>query len=194
MTLNDPTVLQQGVGALVVLEVDALARVPDYVACSRILLWSLAHELGQVLDIVRCHCGDSLSKTGTESGHDEPTSFGIRQVHCHTPRYANLIKSKIGIAGNDRSCGKVHSLAHQVSPQAALLALQSCPDSLNWPSALLHALGDTSNIIVHIRRNVVLQQLLKLGDDVCRSALLFGTTDIARGLDYVRKLVCQVVL
>src|SRR5258706_1802621 len=194
MTLNDPTVLQQGVGALIVVEVDALARVWDHVPRSRILLWSLAHELGQVLDVVRCHCGASLSKTGTESGHDEPTSFGVRQVHCHTPRYPNLIKSKIGIASNDCPCGKVYPLAHQVPSQAALLALQSCPDRLNWTSALLHALGNTSNIVVHIRRNVVLQQLLKLGDDVRRSALLFGTTDIARGLDYVRKLVCQIVL
>jgi hypothetical protein len=56
VALDDPAILQERVGALVVPEVDTFASVADDVAGARVLVGAVAYELLEVGDVVRSDC------------------------------------------------------------------------------------------------------------------------------------------
>jgi hypothetical protein len=52
MALYNPSVLEQGVCPLVILEVDTLTGVPDDIASTGIFLRSSSHEFGKPLNVI----------------------------------------------------------------------------------------------------------------------------------------------
>ena len=176
VALDDPPVLEERVGALVVPQVDPVARVADDVPRAGVLVRSVPDQFLEVLDVVR---RDALR---------------VGQSPRDRERDADLVERQVGVTGDDSSGGKVDALAHQVAAQPPLFALESRPDRLDGSSRFLQRLRLTGQVVVHVGRNVPLEELLKLVDDVRGRAFLFKLAERRVGANDLGELVRQVVL
>lgn len=167
MSFHNPAVLQERVCPFVVSQVYPVSRVSRDKSGAWVFVRTVSHKLLKVGDVV---WGDS---------------FGIGQVSRYTVRYADLVEIQIGVTGNDGTSGEIDTLAHQISSQSSFFTLESRSDRLDRPSTLLQRLGLTRQIVVHVGRDVVLEESFELVDDVSRCTFLLETPHILISLDDV---------
>ena len=176
MALHDPAGLQSDLAAPVVLEINALARVTDHIASAGVFGRPIADQFRQVRSVKRRH------------------PLGVCEVASNTARHADLVELQVRVARNHGTCREVHTLAHQVATQAALLALEACADRLDRAARRLQRLRQACNVVVHVRRHMVLQQVRKVVENVRRRTLLLHPGEVRTGADDVGQLVGEVVL
>jgi len=122
------------------------------------------------------------------------TSLRVCKSHRDTLRHADLVELEVRVSCDDRPRAEVDTLAHQVTAQPPFLALKPSSDRLDRAPALLQRLRDACNVVVHVGRDVELQQLLEVGDDVRGCAFLLRPPHVRARLEDVAQLIRQVVL
>src|SRR3569833_88891 len=123
-------------------KIDAGAVGSDNILGTRVLVGSILHELMQPADVVR---SDGLR---------------VRQGTGDAPGNTAFVQRDVGVAGDDGTGGAIDSLAHQVAAKTTLLALEARANGLHGPAALLQRPRDRRYVVVHVRGDVILQQLL----------------------------------
>ena len=84
------------------------------------------------------------------------TTLGVGQVHGYALRNANLIELQIWVTSDDSTGREVDTLPHQVPTETTFFALQTGTNGLHRATRLLQRLWNTSNVVVHVRRDVEL--------------------------------------
>jgi hypothetical protein len=122
------------------------------------------------------------------------TSLGVRQSHGDTFGHTDLIQLQIGITSDDRTRRKVDSLPHEITSQSPFLALQPRPDRFDRSPGLLHVLRDTRDLVVHVRRDVELEQGELFLDDRRWDTLILHPPHVSTHLEDLSELVGQIIL
>uniref|UniRef100_A0A2P2KW25 Uncharacterized protein MANES_01G151000 n=1 Tax=Rhizophora mucronata TaxID=61149 RepID=A0A2P2KW25_RHIMU len=164
---------------LQVAKVKSLSIISNDIFCpsfSRWRMWSILNKLLQPFNVVWSH------------------SFWIREIQSNTPWYSKLINVNDWIRCNNCPCREVHTLSHQVAPNSAFLGLKPTAYGFDRPSRSLSGPWLSRQLIVEIRGHVKLQQLCKLGYNMCRSTTPLLSSQILIVPNDHRQLMCQVVL
>lgn len=90
--------------------------------------------------------------------NSERTSLWVGQRHGDALGNSDLVELKIGVSRDDSTGREVYTLAHEVTAEPTLLALESGANSLNRAARLLECLRNTGDVVVHVGRDVVLRE------------------------------------
>ena len=118
----------------------------------------------------------------------------IGQVQRDRSRHSDLIDTDIGIGRDDGTRREIDALAHEIATQSALLALEALRDGLERSARARHRHGIAGDRIGDQGRDMELQHVLDLGDDVRRRAVLLLLAQVGAPLEHVAELERQVVL
>ena len=117
-----------------------------------------------------------------------------RDVLSNLERNAEFADRQIRVRGDDGPRAVVDTLAHEVSPDTASLAVQPLLDRLKRSSRPLSNGSYPRNLIVDLGSHVILKHGSPIVDDVGRSVLLdFGLKGLV-GLEHIYDNVTDVVL
>mmetsp|Transcript_25875 Transcript_25875/g.74824 ORF Transcript_25875/g.74824 Transcript_25875/m.74824 type:complete len:428 (-) Transcript_25875:47-1330(-) len=177
VTLDYPSVGQKEVGLVLhVTKIDASTIRTNDVLGTRVRGRTIGDESTQLSKVE----GSDVDRNG--------------QVHGHGPGDTNLMNTQVGIGGNDRTGTEVDTLAHEVTTNTTLLALETLLNRLEGAAGTLSNLRHATNLVVHQGRHVVLQTLLELLHDDLRLSVRDGILQSNVGLDDVDELMGQIIL
>ena len=100
-------------------------------------------------------------------GHETITvvrrdNFGLGEVRGNFLWDTKLININVGIGRNHRTGREVDALAHKVTAHTTRLRTETGLQGLEWATGPLSSRGHTLNIVVHIRRHIILEKFRML--------------------------------
>jgi len=123
-------------------------------------------------------------------GHD----LGEGQVLCNLLGHTQLIQLNVGIGRDDGSGGEVDALSHQVAAHTPRLCTEPRLQCSKRSAGALGRGFQSLDVVVNIRRNIILQLGGVLVDVLCRVALVDLLSHLVVGTEDVDENVCEIVL
>src|SRR5581483_2938253 len=107
---------------------------------------------------------------------------------------AHVVDADVGVGRDHRAGAEVDALAGEVAAEAALLALEALGERLEGAARAVARGRDARRLVVHVRRDVVLEQLPEVFDDELGRAGVAVLLEALVDAQHVHELVREVVL
>ena len=147
-----------------------------YRLCTRVLVGTIADVLHQALPVVGRH------------------TLGKGQVLGDLFRNTQLIDVDVGIRSDNRAGREVYALPHEVSANTSSLCPQAGLESAQRATRALNGRVQSLDVVVHVGRDVILQEGGGLRDGIRSLALIDLVPQGIVGANDHQQLVRQIIL
>lgn len=177
VTMNDVTLAKLNVlridlakihGAIFLGELDGLG--------TRMLLGTIANLLHEAFAILQC---DTL---------------GEREIRRNLRRNTEFIQLNVGIGRDHRTSREVDTLTHEVATNTTLLGTHAGLEGTERATRTLDGRVETLDIVIHLRRHILLKEHRALRENIGRLTLVHLVTQTVVGANDHEQLVRQVIL